>query len=130
MILWPRVILPIGWMMAIFVLSAQPADRLSQLPPLFPHADKVVHAVLYGVLLWLFRSTFASSVSSRCWVPASLGLTFGYALIDEYHQSFVPGRSPDIADLVADLFGAVLATVLLVVAARIRGRGASPGHRV
>jgi len=33
-------------------------------------------------------------------------LTMIYAISDEYHQSFVPGRSGNLADLVIDATGA------------------------
>lgn len=40
----------------------------------------------------------------RCIVPA-FGSGFGYALFDEFHQYFVPGRSPSFLDLALDGLG-------------------------
>ncbi|MEZ4273606.1 MAG: VanZ family protein [Myxococcota bacterium] len=33
-------------------------------------------------------------------------ITILYGLVDEFHQSFVPGRSPDLLDALADAAGA------------------------
>ena len=38
----------------------------------------------------------------------ALALTLLYALSDEFHQAFVPGRTPDLLDLLCDGCGAVL----------------------
>jgi len=36
-------------------------------------------------------------------------ITVLYGVSDEFHQSFVPGRTPDVADVAADAAGAALA---------------------
>jgi VanZ family protein len=36
-----------------------------------------------------------------------------YGLLDEIHQSYIPGRSNDILDWVADTLGAITAVLLL-----------------
>ncbi len=46
-----------------------------------------------------------------------------YAVTDELHQAFVPGRTPSVGDWVADAMGAALgAVVALGVARWARGR--------
>ncbi|HHB76440.1 MAG TPA: VanZ family protein, partial [Desulfobulbus sp.] len=35
-----------------------------------------------------------------------------YGVSDEWHQSFVPGRTPDILDIAADTFGAAVMVLL------------------
>jgi VanZ family protein len=49
-------------------------------------------------------------------LPVAIALLYG--ITDEWHQSYVPGRSPDVRDVVADTVGAVLA--MLVVAWLVR----------
>lgn len=39
----------------------------------------------------------------------ALALTIGAACIDEWHQSFVPGRTGSVEDVAVDTFGALLA---------------------
>jgi VanZ family protein len=36
-----------------------------------------------------------------------------YGASDELHQSFIPGRSPEIGDWVADTLGALIAVLLV-----------------
>lgn len=73
-----------------------------------PLRDKGIHLVEYGVLGWL-----CAGASSRTWRWAPAWRTAAFAvfvsvlwgLSDEVHQALVPGRSPDLADLIADLVG-------------------------
>jgi VanZ family protein len=40
----------------------------------------------------------------------AFAIAAGYAVTDEFHQMFVPGRSADVYDLAADAIGAVIGT--------------------
>ena len=51
--------------------------------------------------------------------PVLIGLV--YAATDEIHQSFVPGRSPDAADWVADALGVVVGSFVLYLRSGRRG---------
>jgi VanZ family protein len=44
-------------------------------------------------------------------VLASIAFSVMYGLTDEWHQTFVSGRSPEVADLVADGAGAAAAGI-------------------
>jgi VanZ family protein len=80
----------------------------------FPLRDKGLHFLEYGVLGWL-----CASASSRSWPSAAAWRTGSFAvfvavlwgLSDEIHQALVPGRSPELADLVADALGALVGGV-------------------
>jgi VanZ family protein len=48
-------------------------------------------------------------------------MAVAWGVFDEAHQSFVPGRTADILDLLADATGAALAAVACVTATRARG---------
>jgi len=48
----------------------------------------------------------------------SLALIVTYALIDEYHQSFVPSRTASIYDSMIDMAGGL--TALLIIRRRTR----------
>ena len=89
----------------LFWLSSQ-----SQLPsPHIPNIDKVEHATAYGILAWLAMRAFGASSLDAAWgvVLASL-----YGVSDEIHQAFVPGRSSDVFDWMADTAGALVALYL------------------
>lgn len=91
----------------IYYLSSRTGD--SQPESMIWRFDKLMHALEYGVLGWLtWRALRLQLGDSRPYVVASLALvlTSLYAVSDEWHQSFVPGRSPSVMDLVADVVGA------------------------
>jgi len=103
---------------AISALSAPPA-------PDYPFAlgDKLAHAAAYAVMLVLAvraaRVLPSGQSLRRRLVPAIL-FCLVYGATDELHQYFVPGRSCDVFDWVADGVGAVLAAWLLPRLARWR----------
>ncbi len=52
---------------------------------------KSAHMIEYGIFYFLLsRSTNWNKKPKNYWLPAFLAII--YALTDEYHQSFVPGR--------------------------------------
>lgn len=95
----------------IFYLSHQ---SFSDSPPLFPGFDKLAHFTIYGVLgmTILFaqsEKTRNNALNSGFWVMLVATL---YGISDEIHQSFVPGRQPDVFDVLADSFGAFTVSLL------------------
>ncbi len=97
-----------GWALLLFVLSALP-DVPG--PSRIPYGDKLGHFLLYGVL-----GALLAFGRLRSPVPHLLLLAVGalYGVTDEMHQAFVPGRSPDVADWVADLVGLVTGYALIL----------------
>ena len=81
------------------------------------NGDKVVHALLYGILGFLAWRAVAPppDVSprermSRIALVVAAASAFGWA--DEWHQQFIPGRSRSAADWQVDTLGAMLGAVL------------------
>lgn len=70
---------------------------------------KTAHAMEYAFLCFLIFMTFHSRGLSgiRCFGIALL-MTTGYAVTDEIHQLFVPGRSGRMVDVLIDSAGAVV----------------------
>jgi VanZ family protein len=100
---------PVALLMAIvFVLSDQPSLPAGP----FPGADKWAHAITYASLAAVWLRALAGGrwegVTVRRAVCAAAAAV-AYGVTDEWHQSFVPGRSADAVDLVADAVGAGLA---------------------
>jgi VanZ family protein len=91
----------IAWAVILFVLSAQP-DLPG--PRRIPFGDKLGHLLLYAVFGLLLAFGRARAPKA---VPHVLLLMAGalYGLSDEWHQTFVPGRVPDLADWGADVLG-------------------------
>lgn len=103
-----RYALPLGWAVLIYWFSDQPRWVVT-VPP-WPGIDKVLHAAVFGilVLLGLWARRARSGREALC----LLLLGCAYGALDEWHQSFVPGRSADIWDVLADVLGCVVATAL------------------
>lgn len=81
----------------------------------FEWQDKVFHAaayLVYGVAMFLAVWTWSRtrSTTSILWIGGVLATLF--ALSDEWHQSFVPGRHATLDDAVADVVGILLAAFL------------------
>lgn len=89
-------LLAVSWALIIFAASSQPGSVIGIPNPL----DKVVHAATYAVLAWLLLQSGFSPIQA-----ATLAILYGFS--DEWHQSFVPGRYPDLADFLADSAGAL-----------------------
>jgi len=98
----------IAYCLLIFLQSS--SDNPVDLPPI-ANVDKVLHAGAYGLLGILFYRAYRSrwpSASGWTMANASLLSAAFYGLTDEIHQYFVPGRSADPWDWLADTVGAML----------------------
>lgn len=88
----------------IFMLSEKGGDIY--IPPL-PFIDKILHIFLYLILGMLY-----SRAHNYQWGKATLIwtvlFTLFYGILDEIHQSFVPGRVSSIFDVFADGVGGSL----------------------
>jgi VanZ family protein len=93
-------------MLAIFVFSSISSDSM----PSFEWADFLVkkggHALGYGLLALAYLYVFKLSPTKLkiAWV-----LAFLYAISDEFHQTFVPGRQGSWMDVGIDSAGAAIA---------------------
>lgn len=52
-------------------------------------------------------------------VGASLIIGIFYATSDEIHQCFIPGRGPQITDVIIDSMGVLLGILLVILAVKI-----------
>jgi VanZ family protein len=77
----------------------------------FPHADKVVHAGYFflNAMFIVLAAHFFEGWSKRKTFLTVLFAIALYGTLDEIHQAFVPNRSSDPFDILADVLGASLA---------------------
>ena len=105
-LLWGPVV---AYMAAIFYLSAQSSPPA---PGGLP--DKLAHAIEYfGLAVVVFRAVaggFGSQVTAAR-AMATMIIAVAYAVSDEVHQLFVPDRTADAGDLLADAAGASAALI-------------------
>jgi VanZ family protein len=105
LLLWAPVA---AYMAIIFALSSGPSLPLPRLT-----TDKMAHAGVYGGLAILLVRAFAAGWPRRITARAALlaaAVTIAYGISDEWHQLFVPGRTADRADVLADAIGALVGT--------------------
>ena len=143
------------WLRLIWWFSAQPAtesgnlsDRMlyrlmSRLSPVFASCSldrqtasvealsfftrKAAHMFLYFCLsLLLFLAV--SQLTRKFYQKAgwSVGLTYLAACVDEYHQTFVPGRSGELRDTLVDLTGALIMLLFLWILYWVRQQKMNP----
>jgi len=106
-----------GWLPALlvmFIIFLFSARTHSELPN-FYRADRIVkksgHAIGYALLAAAYWRAFDFR-QKRWWL--AWGLAVMYAVTDEFHQSFVPGRNPSMWDvLIFDNLGALVSIALL-----------------
>ena len=67
---------------------------------------KSAHFLEFFVLAVLFMNLFGDAKNIRRRMVLSFGLTVLYAISDEFHQLFIPGRSGNIKDILIDAIGA------------------------
>lgn len=77
---------------------------------------KMGHFTEYAILALLAARAFRTSSRPwlrRGWFWISLVLVIGYALSDEFHQSFVPSRTASIYDSMIDSIGGLIGLTLV-----------------
>jgi hypothetical protein len=87
-------------------------------------SDKSGHGIGYGILgAVLIRALAGGRLSGVTWWRAGLTVVLAtlYGVTDEFHQSFVHGRSPDRFDVLADCVGAAVTVVVIAGLARAWG---------
>ena len=121
------------WAGVLFAGSSTSMSSLGWLAGLFPGADKLIHFGLYVILgTLLCRALLHTGSGEQRWpwvvLAALLGAAYGAS--DEFHQSFVSGRSAEYFDLLADglgsLAGAAAWSWLIVWHARRSGSDCVP----
>jgi VanZ family protein len=110
-----------AWALVIFALSSVPGRKLPAVH-IFANSDKVAHLFIYAVLgLLCFAASRRTWNTRTAWlVLAASLLGLAYGITDELHQLYVPGRSADPLDVVADGIGALLGSLAAARAATRR----------
>ncbi len=117
----------LGMMAAIFALSAQTAEDLPSLGAwdlLWTNGGHLTGYALLGAA-YLRGMAWTRPAAVRH-AAAAIVLAALYGLTDEWHQGFVAGREPSLADLAVDALGAALGVgaVLLLRRRRSSANGA------
>ncbi len=99
---WPALLV----MAAIFFFSSLPSNEIPNLGPFDFSIKKLAHMLGYAFLAQAYLSGLGRE-NPRSILFAWI-LTILYAMTDEYHQSFVPGRNARWLDVGIDSLGSVI----------------------
>jgi hypothetical protein len=102
------------WGLVIFLFSSRPTGVAStiQLQDFF--IKKTAHFVEYGIFATLaFRALKGSGVKPQNAYIYAFLITLGYAITDEFHQAFTPGREPTVRDIFIDASGAAITLICI-----------------
>lgn len=78
----------------------------------------IAHCCEYAALGFLMLNALRSFKQSLSPILSAL-LSFTYAITDEIHQLFIPGRAFQLVDLAVDLTGIILGTVAFIILVKI-----------
>jgi VanZ family protein len=80
---------------------------------------KSAHFTEYFIFSWLILRAIRAGrrEAHLAWAALAILLVAGYASLDEFHQSFVPGRTPAVRDVLIDTTGGATAQAVAALAA-------------
>jgi VanZ family protein len=104
----------LAWMAVIFRLSAIPGSNLPG------HFSSLGHFVVYAIFGMLLVFALQPRRQPAQVIAIAVFIATVYAVSDEYHQSFVPMRTPDVADWGVDTLGAFAGAAAAALAVRWR----------
>lgn len=106
-------ILPVVYMVLIWILSSMPSDAVVELPNsgIDAFIKESLHLIEFGILYVLL---FLAGLTLTNFKPLMsfifMGIVILWGLVDEIHQSFVPYRSSTVIDFVKDTIGVLVAS--------------------
>jgi VanZ family protein len=80
--------------------------------PTIENFDKLAHFLIFGLLGTLVARCSGLVHRKPLGLATAVVIVSLYGVLDEYHQSFTPGRSVSAVDWMADTLGAALAVTL------------------
>lgn len=106
----------------ILYLTLAPRPLPDDTPPMFPGADKLAHAAMFGLLTLTFMFDYRlinrRLPSVRAAVAATAAASVFGGFIEILQQSMGLGRTAEWADFAADIAGAFSAAVLYLLLRR------------
>ena len=124
----PYKYLALFYALLIFVVSAIPSLTPPNLG--FVLQDKILHFIeysLFSFLLFLAFFTSGRQFLKKNFLLLSCLIGIAYAVTDEIHQGFVPGRSSEFWDFVADSLGIIVVQLCVWLYLKIKkNRQTSP----
>ncbi len=99
------------WLFIVALALLMPGNSLPKVP-LFPHADKLVHIGVFAVLTFLWSRVGTrdqeGEIKPRRLLTNLLVFSIGFPILLEYLQIYVPNRSFEFEDIMANLLGGLI----------------------
>jgi VanZ family protein len=128
----PRIRPYAAWLMAFWLLTIVIMSSIPGIPTLKLHTaktdirlDYMMHFSEYGLLAFLTYLSFVRSdfviIKSRFFMITA-GLVL-FAIMDEFHQKLIPGRSFNLFDMASNVSGILAACIFSISVFRIISLG-------
>jgi VanZ family protein len=121
------------WALFMLALTSWPSPPELPVVSSIPDFDKVVHALLYGVLGFLasFAIDWPAGERRVLWRALCVaGAVAVWGTLDEIHQAWIPGRSMEMADAVTDTVAGFVGALAASAMSPIRPRVSSSKFQV
>jgi VanZ family protein len=118
-------LLTVAWLLGITWLSSLPDHGGAERSSLMQAAWNLAHVPLFGGLAFCVLKSLRPGEDGRARYALALVLCAACAVLDEWHQSFVPGRVSSPGDVILDLVG-IVGMLLLLRAWTAAREAASP----
>lgn len=110
----PRTILPLTFFLfiagIIYIADTAEYNFAFRWVGDIPYGDKIMHALLYGMMALLLNYGLKFRTYHFLGFNMQLGaiIVLTFAVLEEISQYWIPSRTCDVGDLVADVVGVVL----------------------
>ena len=116
------VIITLAWAAIIYIGTSSSLMAGTTTRALFGHYDGMVRSIahmseFFILTFVLYGMTVSFRINGWRGITLVLLITVLIAVLDEYHQLFVPGRSYNTVDIVKDMIGACSAIVVAKIPA-------------
>lgn len=116
-----------GYILVFTIISIMVVSSIPSVPTLKIHTaksdirlDYFIHFCEYGFLAFIAFLTFTGkdfTTPFKSFILIALGLVI-FAVIDEFHQKFIPGRTFNPKDLMSNVGGIIFAVIFSVIVFR------------
>lgn len=84
------------------------------------YVRKTAHFSIYALLgIWLMNEANTFDITKKRKIVLCIVFACLYAISDEFHQSFISGRSQEIRDICIDTCGALFGCILVMLAGKL-----------